>query len=270
MRLEEQVPAQTFRTQLEQVTARVEGLSNALGAHARVQVGFEAPQLVRMHYDGSLDLRPLATAGTLTLDGLRLARLQPYYAASVAGEVAGTLDASAHIDLAMTGDKLSGGLSKVKATTHEFTAGLPRETTPILRTASVQLAGGDVDLGKRRVTLGELAVRKAKRACGARKTVRSMRSGCSGSRLLPRRYAAGCKPIERKPFGHKPLDGGDRAHRHRRQSDRIGRPSGRSSRTTTPRRCRAQCQQCRHRPEYDDEAVGAGDGERRRQYRVGR
>ncbi len=106
---------------------------------------------------GTLSLTPLAASGTVTVDGLELPRLAPYYRAQLGVDVpAGRvrLTTRYRFEQRRNGSRLafSDGVLDV-ANLIVGRLGAP-DRKPILRLGTLSLRGAAVDLGKRTVSIG--------------------------------------------------------------------------------------------------------------------
>jgi uncharacterized protein involved in outer membrane biogenesis len=176
--VEDLVPAKSFRQTVENFAVNVRGLSSQPGAKATVEVSFDTNAPARLAYTGEVGLKPTVVTGKLEIAQLRLADFHPYYEDTVNVEVQeGSLDAVTTLDFTVREGKLAGRLSGLNATMSNVRARnvdespsssspVPRkvrvrkteEREPFLYLPSAAVTDGEVDLGARAVTLGEVRV----------------------------------------------------------------------------------------------------------------
>lgn len=176
--VEDLVPAKPFQRTLENFAVNVRGLSNQPDAKATVEVSFDTNAPARLAYTGEIGLRPTMVTGKLEIAQLRLADFYPYYEDTVNVEVQeGLLDVVTTLDFTVREGKLAGRLSGLNATmsnlrarkVEEFaTKPLPvsrkarapkmEEREPFLHLPSAAVTDGEVNLGARSVTLGDLRI----------------------------------------------------------------------------------------------------------------
>ena len=145
----------TFRSTLVDVGAEATNLSTKPGEKAHVTLAFVSDDRIAS-FKAEADVEPTvpAATGTFELAKFSLALLSPFYRDALAVDVQkGSLDLAARFALAADGNfTMSQGVASVG----ELTLALPGNRNPLWRMPALAIGGIDVDLGGRKLTLGEM------------------------------------------------------------------------------------------------------------------
>ncbi len=145
----------TFRSTLVDVAAEATNLSTKPGEKAHVSVAFVSDDRIAS-FKAEADVEPTvpAATGTFELGKFSLALLLPFYRDALAVDVQkGSLDLAAQFALGADGNvTMSQGVASVR----ELTLALPGNRNPLWRMPALAVGGIEVDLGARKVTLGEM------------------------------------------------------------------------------------------------------------------
>ena len=137
-------------------------ISNRPGSRGEVTFELRARPGGTVKERGTLSLEPLAASGTVTVDGLELARLAPYYRDPLGVDVpAGRLRLTTRYRFEQRGNgsRLTfsdGALAIANLVVRQRGA---TDRQPILRLKTLSLHGATVDLGKRTVSIGSVRSR---------------------------------------------------------------------------------------------------------------
>ncbi len=145
----------TFRSTLVDVAAEATNLSTKPGEKAHVSIAFVSDDRIAS-FKAEADVEPTvpAVTGTFELGKFSLALLLPFYRDALAVDVQkGSLDLAAQFALGADGNvTMSQGVASVR----ELTLALPGNRNPLWRMPALAVGGIEVDLGARKVTLGEM------------------------------------------------------------------------------------------------------------------
>ncbi|MGE5791981.1 MAG: DUF748 domain-containing protein, partial [Bacteroidota bacterium] len=158
----DEVPAKPYRVVLQNITAGVQGLSNAPDAKATVKLGFDTDAKGTFAYDGSVQLAPIRADGKVDFTGFRLDALYPYYESVLNLEVAdGSLDVGARFEAALQDGRLDARASELAASVRSLRLHFPGDKNPLWRMPIVEVKDGSADLAKQSIVLGEVSGREA-------------------------------------------------------------------------------------------------------------
>jgi hypothetical protein len=166
LRIADLVPEKPFQRRIENLEARVRGLSSADNSRAGVELGFdsiavggEASAPARLDYAGEVQLAPVKASGKVQVLQLKLGDLYPYYEAALNAEVlGGTADVSASFEISIKDAAPSGRVTGIAATLSDFGLRLPETRAPFVKVASAAVQQGEVDLDGRSITLGKVTI----------------------------------------------------------------------------------------------------------------
>jgi len=145
----------TFRSTLVDVAVDATNLSTTPGGKAHVTLAFVSADRIAT-FKGEADVEPTvpAATGTFDLTKFSLALLLPFYRDALAVDVQkGSLDLAAHFALAADGNfTMSQGVASVA----DLRLALPGNRNPLWQIPALAVGGIEVDLGARKVTLGDM------------------------------------------------------------------------------------------------------------------
>lgn len=149
---------QPFQGRVQDIDLAIKNFSTEPGKPASVDATFASDAGETAKSSGQLTLTPFSATGTAQIGRLDLKRYAPYYAGLVRFDVvAGTLDASARYRLGGGGDsgpllqldELTGKLDGLRLRQHG-------EKAEFLKIGTLALGGGELDLGRRSLTVADL------------------------------------------------------------------------------------------------------------------
>lgn len=147
----DEMPEQTFQTVAENASLRLENVSTRDGQTGRVELAFSTRAGEAVGASGNFSASPLSVEFALEAGKLKLAGFAPYYAPRLKFQIAeGTLDLKTivkHSDAGTQVKLLELGLAGLRLT---------RDGADWARLASLIARDGEIDVGKRSISLGEL------------------------------------------------------------------------------------------------------------------
>lgn len=170
-----------FKTALGGLRIDVNGLGTAKGTKADVLVSFSTEAAETVELKGGLSLSPLESEGTASVAKVVLKKYAPYYSGAVRFDVdAGSLDARSGYRFA----KGDGGpdlrLSGLEASVSGLRLRKREEKEEFLVIPGFSMKEGEVDLGKKEITIGQVSTAK-----GSVSVRRSAGGETNVTRLLP-------------------------------------------------------------------------------------
>ncbi|HWP24407.1 MAG TPA: DUF748 domain-containing protein [Candidatus Binatia bacterium] len=152
--------ARPYRTRLENLTAKMTGLTNEPEKKANVEFSFETDGKEKFSHSATLQLAPLAVEGKLDIQGLRPGALQPYYQNALAAEVKdGVLDVSTQYSYQKKGEAGELKLAGLNALLKSFRLELAGQPEPLWRIGSLAIKDTSVDLTNKSVVIGAIEAR---------------------------------------------------------------------------------------------------------------
>jgi len=148
---------QPFQGRVQDIDLAIKNFSTEPGKPASVDATFASDAGETAKSSGQLTLTPFSATGTAQIGRLDLKRYAPYYAGLVRFDVVeGTLDASARyrlggggdIGLQLQLDELTGKLDGLRLRQHG-------EKAEFLKIGTLALSGGELDLGRRSLTVAD-------------------------------------------------------------------------------------------------------------------
>jgi hypothetical protein len=199
--------APAFTADVHDIAVSVRGLSNAAGATAKLAVGMRAVPGGTVQQQGTLRLAPLAAAGKVSIEGIELRRLAPYYASRVAFDVrSGTLRLGASYELGQNAAGTSLKLADAFVGLADLALRRGGARDDFFRLAAFDVKGGKVDVAARTVSVAEIATRG-----GRVRAARDARGVVDLTTLTPPEAPAPAAAAPRKPVA----DRSDRVARDR-------------------------------------------------------
>jgi hypothetical protein len=148
-----------FETDIRRLVIEAANLSNAPEARATLRAGYETTTGATFAYDGEVRLEPIAADGKITVRAFRLADLFPYYESVLDLRVDdGALDLDARVALASI-EPVDLRVTDIGAVIRTLKLAIAGEKSPQWTLAVAEVRGGAVDLGKQRISLGEVSAR---------------------------------------------------------------------------------------------------------------
>jgi hypothetical protein len=152
-----------FETEVRDLTVAVGGLSNAPGATAKVEAGFDLSAGGKLRQTGTLRLTPLAARGKVTLEGLEPGRFAPYYGALVAFDVrSGRVGVGASYAVEDEHGRTAVRLDEAFVELADLTLRRRAARDDFFSLASLAVRGAKVDLGAHTVSVAEIATHDAR------------------------------------------------------------------------------------------------------------
>jgi hypothetical protein len=174
----------TFRSTLVDVAVDATNFGTKQGEKAHVKVDFvSSDRIASFSAEGDVEPMVPAATGRFTLSKFSLGLLFPFYRSALAVDVQkGSLDFASAFTLDADGNvRLTGG----EATIADLRLALPGAREPLWRIPQMALSAIDVDVGGRKVTIGEVrsrgaALRLAREPDGTLEMARIVRTAADG------------------------------------------------------------------------------------------
>jgi uncharacterized protein involved in outer membrane biogenesis len=153
-------PQRPYKTQLGNLSLKVTGLNNEAGKKANVELSFESDAKEKFSHAGTVQLTPLLAEGKLTIEGLQLKGLRPYYENVIGVEFKdGLLDLTTQVAFAKNGEEPEVKFSELNAALRTLRMDVPGESEPLWRVPLLAIKDATVDISKRSVVIGSLESR---------------------------------------------------------------------------------------------------------------
>jgi len=170
-----------FKTALGDVRIDVNGLGTAKGTKADALVSFSTEAGEAVEVKGSLSLSPLGSEGTASLAKVVLKKYAPYYGDAVRFDIDhGSLDARSGYRFARGEGGPDFRLSGLEASVSDLRLRKREEKEEFLVIPGFSLKEGELDLGKKEITIGQVSTAK-----GSVSVRRSPGGETNVTRLLP-------------------------------------------------------------------------------------
>ncbi len=158
LHLEDDVPANPFRTTLSGVALSLRGLGNEADAKATGNLAFKSEMMDGFAWNGGMQLTPMRADGKLELSGLSLAALRPYYDKLADIKIAqGTLDLSGAFAAAFADGKLAARFSDAAAAVKSLQLATADGKLALARVALFAVKGLSADFDSRVASIGEIS-----------------------------------------------------------------------------------------------------------------
>ncbi|NTV11262.1 MAG: DUF748 domain-containing protein, partial [Zoogloea sp.] len=186
----DELPAKPFHTEIEGLNLSLRKVGNQGGAPGAMEIALRTSSGEEFKEHGTLGLTPLAVKGELQLSHLRPGNYAPYFAPFINLAVEdGKLDASGKFAVSMAGGKLQANASALNLALSGLRLAQPGEKAPLFTLAALDVSGGEFDLAKRSITLGEL-----KTSAGKLLVVHDQDGKLNLGKLLPPAPSASAAP----------------------------------------------------------------------------
>lgn len=170
-----------FKTALGDLRIDVNGLGTAKGTKADALVSFSSEAGENVELKGNLSLSPLGSEGTVSLAKVVLKKYAPYYSDAVRFDIdGGSLDAQSAYSFAKGEDGPEFRLSGLGASVSNLRLRKREEKEEFLVIPAFSMKEGEVDLGKKEITIGGVSTTK-----GSVSVRRSADGETNVTRLLP-------------------------------------------------------------------------------------
>ena len=170
-----------FKTALGDIRIDVNGLGTAKGTKADALVSFSSEAGENVELKGNLSLSPLGSEGTVSLAKVVLKKYAPYYSDAVRFDIdGGSLDAQSAYSFAKGEEGPEFRLSGLGASVSDLRLRKREEKEEFLVIPAFSLKEGEVDLGKKEITIGGVSTTK-----GSVSVRRSADGETNVTRLLP-------------------------------------------------------------------------------------
>ncbi len=157
---QDEAAGRPYKTRLDNLTAKVSGLTNQPEKKANVEVSFETDGKEKFSHSGTLQLEPLAVEGKLDIAGLRPGGFQPYYQNAVAAEVRdGSLDLSTEYRYEKKGEAAELKFTGLNAVLKSFRLELAGQLEPLCRIGSLAIKDASVDATNKSIVIGAVEAR---------------------------------------------------------------------------------------------------------------
>jgi len=154
-----------FEATAEDISASVAQLSNAPGSESTIEAAFVAAPGGKVVGHGRLGLDPLASTGTVSVEGIEPGRFAPYYQTQVAfGARKGLLSLGASYELAVRPDHVTLHLREGFVTVQDLALRRPGARTDFLRLPQLAARDIDLDIDGRAVSVGTVSSRSGRLA----------------------------------------------------------------------------------------------------------
>ena len=184
-----------FETEVRDVTVAVDGLSNAPGATAKVEAGFDLSAGGKLRQSGTLRLTPLAAHGKVTFEGLEPGRFAPYYDELIAFDVrSGRVGVGAGYAVAEEHGRTAVRLDDAFVELADLALRRREARDDFFTLASLAVRGAKVDLDAHAASVAEIATHDARV-----RAARDARGVVDLATLVPPPPAAAAKPAPRAP-----------------------------------------------------------------------
>jgi len=153
--------ASPFKTALGDVRVDVNGLTTGQGKKADALVSFSTEAGETVELKGNASLSPLASEGTIAFAKVVLKKYAPYYSNAVRFDIhGGTLDARSAYSFIEGEEGTEFRLSGLGASVSDLRLRQREEQEEFLAMPDFSLKEAEVDLAKRRITIGGIATAK--------------------------------------------------------------------------------------------------------------
>jgi len=149
-----------FEASVDDVVVSIDHLSSAPGAEATLTTGFHLSPGTTISQSGRFTLSPLASRGTVSIEGLDLRRFASYYGREVALEILrGRARLAGRYEVTRERQGVSWHLRQADAELRELVVRWPRGGRELLRVPELVLRGGDADSEARALWFDQLSAR---------------------------------------------------------------------------------------------------------------
>ena len=170
-----------FGTEVADLRVDVDGLSTEEGKKAVARFSFSTESGETVEVAGNLSLSPLGSEGTIALAKVVLKKYAPYYSDAVRFDIDnGSLDARSGYSFVKEGDGPEFRLSGLGASVSDLRLRKRDEKEEFLVIPEFSMKDGEVDLGKKEITIGGVSTTK-----GSVSVRRSADGETNVTRLLP-------------------------------------------------------------------------------------
>lgn len=152
------LPAGPYHKTLQDLHVSVRQLRLPGSEPAALDFGFGTESGETIEHKGSLVVEPLKLSGALTVSGLDVPALKPYFEAALgqAEVLSGKADAQLTYDVALLAGEPRVGLKAESLKLSNLNLRVKGEKAPLARLGMLEVRGADVDALGRRVTIGEI------------------------------------------------------------------------------------------------------------------
>lgn len=153
----------TFRSSLEKLNLRVQGVTSRAGSRAAVKFEALTEDNATIGIEGSLSLDPLAWDGRVNVSGLDLPKYASYYQKEILFQVLeGRLGVAAAVRLDLAQKEVVIGVTDLASSLNALKLKKPDEPDNFLEIPELRVNGVNLNLPERAVTMDELSSQAAK------------------------------------------------------------------------------------------------------------
>ena len=146
---------------LDQISAH--NIGSEKGHSGKIALSATGPGAANLKATADLVLQPLSVQGNVVLTALPIKPFAPYYDQVLAIQISqGTLGATTHFNVAQGAEKkpeLVITLSALSVQLANLKARQPGDKNDLLQLGALDLKAGALDLGKQRISIGEVALK---------------------------------------------------------------------------------------------------------------
>ena len=160
---QDSAPSTSFRTVLYPVDLKVGHFDTTPNTKASLNLSARTEAEEEITLDGEFSLDPLSAEGTLGLKSLVLRKYAPYYRERILfGLVDGRLDLATRYRYGVMKKEPALSLSGLAVSLHALRLKKEAEKDDFLSIPGVEVKEGEIDLGKREITIGQIATDKGR------------------------------------------------------------------------------------------------------------
>jgi uncharacterized protein involved in outer membrane biogenesis len=147
-----------FERTLTEVAVQIDGLSSASKTPARLTAAMRSPEAESLAAQGELTVKPLAGKIGFQAEGAELRAASRYLAQVLDGEIEGRSSVSGQLAFAQTDAAFKLAIDELKVAGKDLRLSGPSGSGADLRIAALDIGGGRIDLGERRMEFGTVLV----------------------------------------------------------------------------------------------------------------
>lgn len=151
------VPQTAFDTTLHDINISLKQFSTQANHPATLTASLVTDNDATLKNSGKLTVQPLSAEGDLMLNDIPLQHYAPYYANLVLFDTSGTLNAAAHYRFGLVNGAAQLQLAQLNAQLTDLQLQQHKTRSAFLKIAHLAVGNGELDLGKRSVTLGSIS-----------------------------------------------------------------------------------------------------------------
>lgn len=151
------VPQTAFDTTLHDINISLKQFSTQANHPATLTASLVTDNDATLKNSGKLTAQPFSAEGDLALNGIPLQHYAPYYANLVLFDTAGALNAAAHYRFSLVNGAAQLQLARLSAQLNDLQLQQHKTRSAFLKIAHLAVDNGELDLGKRSVTLGSIS-----------------------------------------------------------------------------------------------------------------